>query len=91
MKIFLTKRHFEFIMLSKLTERGVHMTELPKLTYTLTQAAEAINVSRPTMQQIVNRDDFPAFRTGRRWMIPIEPFKDWLNEQVVAYHQGMDC
>lgn len=66
------------------------MTELPKLTYTLTQAAEAINVSRPTMQQIVNRDDFPAFRTGRRWVIPIDPFKEWLNDQIVAYRQGIE-
>ena len=64
------------------------MNELPKLSYTLSQAAEAINVSRPTMQQLVNRPDFPAFRTGTRWIIPIEPFKEWLNAQASDFHQG---
>lgn len=67
------------------------MTELPKLTYTLTQAAEAINVSRPTMQRLVNRSDFPAFRTGKRWIIPADSFKDWLNNQATAFHQSMEA
>ena len=67
------------------------MTELPKLSYTLTQAAEAINVSRPTMQKIVNRSDFPAFQTCNRWFIPIEPFKEWLNNQAAAFHQSTEA
>lgn len=65
------------------------MSELPKLSYTLSQAAEAINVSRPTMQEIVQREDFPAFRTGKRWIIPIDAFRNWLNDQVAAYRQGV--
>ena len=67
------------------------MNELPKLSYTLAEAAAAINVSRPTMHQLVKRDDFPAFRSGKRWIIPIDPFKEWLNDQVTAYRQGVEA
>ena len=67
------------------------MNELPKLSYTLTQAAEAINVSRPTMSNLVKRDDFPAFRSGTRWIIPAEAFKNWLNSQAAAFHQSMEA
>ena len=67
------------------------MSELPKLSYTLTQAAEAINVSRPTMYQIAKRADFPAFQTANRWFIPIEPFKEWLKNQAMSFHQDQEA
>ena len=58
------------------------MEDLTKLTYTLDEAAEAMNVSRATMSKIIHRRDFPAFRAGRRWIIPIDAFKKWLSEQT---------
>lgn len=60
------------------------MTELPKLTYTLTSAAKALNISKPTMEKLVNREDFPAFKAGRRWIIPAEGLNNWLMEQAAA-------
>lgn len=58
------------------------MKETKGLTYTLEQAAEAIQVSRPTMQNLVHRADFPSFKVGTRWIIPADAFRRWLNEQV---------
>ena len=60
------------------------MTELPKLTYTLESAAAALNVSKPTMLKLVNRADFPSFRAGRRWIIPAEGLKAWLEAQAAS-------
>ena len=60
------------------------MTELPKLTYTLTGAAKALNISKPTMEKLVNRADFPAFKAGRRWIIPAEALSKWLQVQAEA-------
>lgn len=60
------------------------MTELPKLTYTLTSAAKALNISKPTMEKLVNRADFPAFKAGRRWIIPAEGLSQWLQAQAAA-------
>jgi len=58
------------------------MTDLPKLTYTLAGAAQALNISKPTMLKIVNRADFPSFRAGRRWIIPAEGLKSWIATQA---------
>jgi len=45
-------------------------------------AAVVAGVSVPTMRRWVCRDDFPAFRSGRRWVIPRDRFIDWLNARA---------
>lgn len=64
------------------------MNELPKLTYTLTGAAKALNVSKPTMLNLVKRADFPSFRAGRRWIIPVDGLKTWLDSQATSAMEG---
>lgn len=49
---------------------------------TLEEAAASMGVSVPTMREIANRQDFPAFRKGRRWIIPQRAFADWLDKQA---------
>ena len=58
------------------------MSEVYPLAYNLSEAAEALHVSRPTMQALVNHADFPAFRVGTRWIIPTDGLKSWLEEQT---------
>lgn len=53
-----------------------------KLAYTLAEAAEAINVSVPTMRSLVHQPGFPAFRAGKRWVIPVAEFEAWLGRQA---------
>ena len=55
-----------------------------QLAYNLNQAADAANVSKPTMLRLVNESDFPAIRVGRRWVIPVDAFNAWLNKQAEA-------
>ena len=62
------------------------MEERKVLTLILTQAAKELNISRPTMTNLVHRADFPSFRVGRRWIIPADGLKRWLEEQV-----GLAC
>ena len=45
-------------------------------------AAKSAGVSLPTMMAWLKRRDFPAFRSGRRWIIPREPFIEWLRKQA---------
>lgn len=49
-----------------------------RLALNMAEAAELAGVSVPIMRQLVNRKGFPAIRAGRRWIIPVEPFKEWL-------------
>lgn len=63
---------------------GFIMNEPGPLTYNLSEAAEALHVSRPTMLSLVHTDGFPAFRIGRRWIIPADNLKQWLHEQATS-------
>ena len=58
------------------------MSNVHPLAYNLSEAAEALHVSRPTMQTLVNRADFPSFQVGRRWIIPADGLKRWLEDQA---------
>ncbi len=57
------------------------MEELEKLAYNLEEAAEAVGVSRPTMTEMVHREDFQALRVGRRWIIPVDGLRRWMDDQ----------
>lgn len=59
-----------------------HAEEPLSGAFNLKTAAEFAGVSTPTMLEWVNRGDFPAFRSGRRWVIPKETLNDWLKEQA---------
>lgn len=52
------------------------------LALNLTEAAKALHVSRPTMQMIANREDFPAIRFRKRWIIPVDALDAWLKREA---------
>ena len=52
------------------------------LALNLTEAAKALHVSRPTMQMIANREDFPAIRFRKRWIIPVDALTAWLKQEA---------
>lgn len=58
------------------------MEEKKMIAYNMKEAAAACGVSTGTMQMMVNREDFPAFRVGRRWVIPRASFEEWLKRQA---------
>ena len=64
-----------------MNERGGKQVE--KLTYTLKEAAEAAQLSEPVMRELIYSDGFPAFRVGRRWVIPKETVSNWLNTNAL--------
>ena len=49
---------------------------------TIEEAAKSLGVSMPTMRKIANLNDFPAFRVGKRWIIPCQAFAEWLDKQA---------
>ena len=49
---------------------------------TLEEAAKSLGVSVPTMRKIAIQNDFPAFRIGKRWIIPCHVFAEWLDKQA---------
>lgn len=40
-------------------------------TYTVTEAAELIGISRSTAYDLVSKGELHAIRLGRRWVVPV--------------------
>ena len=53
-----------------------------KLTYSVTEAAEALGVSRPTMYELIHREEFPSLKVGNRVLISRRRLVEWVDQQV---------
>lgn len=51
-----------------------------RMAYTLEEAARIVGVSKPTMLNWVRTPGFPAFRSGKRWVIPAAALEKWLSD-----------
>lgn len=55
-----------------------------RLTLTVPQLAERMQVSKPTAYALVNRPGFPRLTVGRKILVPLAALERWLDEQAVA-------
>ncbi|HNW87851.1 MAG TPA: helix-turn-helix domain-containing protein [Candidatus Limiplasma sp.] len=46
------------------------------------ETMKIMDVSYPTFLALVNRPDFPAFRIGKKWVIPYAQLMDWMAKQA---------
>lgn len=53
---------------------------MEKKTYTVNEIATLLGVGRHTAYNLVNRADFPKIVVGRRYVIPIQAFDNWLEK-----------
>ncbi len=58
------------------------------ITYTVTQMAEAAQVSRPTAYKWMRMEGFPVVRIGRSPRIPVKAFERWLEKQAGVEETG---
>ncbi len=52
------------------------------LTVSATEAARLLGVSRPTVYQYMNREDFPSFKIGGRTLVSVEGLREWIRHQT---------
>ena len=55
---------------------------MAELTYSVTEAARALGVSRRTMYDLINREDFPTLKVGSRRLISRELLAEWVRIQA---------
>lgn len=52
------------------------------------EAARLLGVSRPTIYQLINRADFPAFKVGARTLISVSGLERWVEAQAGGVSDG---
>ena len=58
-----------------------------KTAFSIAETAARLGVSRPTVYNLINRADFPAFRVGSRWLISAAGLDEWVREQANGGNQ----
>lgn len=54
-----------------------------KITVTVTEAAELLSISRPTMYEILEREDCNfSFRVGTKRLISMKALQEWADNQL---------
>ncbi len=58
------------------------------LAVSTAEAARLLGVSRPTVYQLINRADFPAFKVGARTLISVAGLERWVEAQAGGVNDG---
>lgn len=53
-----------------------------KLTYSVSEVAEVLGISRPKVYDLLHRDDFPSFKVGGRVLISVDGLRRWVEAQA---------
>lgn len=53
-----------------------------KLALSVTEAAEALSISRGSLYNLMKTDGFPVLELGGRWVIPVDLLQEWMRERV---------
>lgn len=53
-----------------------------KIAISVTEAAELLGLSRPTVYKLMRRDDFPVLRIGTRTLIHRAKLEEWAARQT---------
>ena len=55
---------------------------MDKLAYSLTETAQVLGVSRPTVYELIKQPGFPVFQIGGRKLVSVEGLRDWIRSQT---------
>lgn len=55
---------------------------MDKLAYSLTETAQVLGVSRPTVYALIKQQGFPVFQIGGRKLVSVEGLKNWIRDQT---------
>lgn len=58
------------------------MTDVERVAYSTSEAAQALGVSKPTIYTLIRRQDFPSLKIGKRTLIPADGLRRWVAEQA---------
>lgn len=57
---------------------------MDRLTVSVTEAAQMLGISRPTLYKLIRTENFPVLRVGARTLISRAGLERWVKEQTEA-------
>ena len=63
------------------------MDKLEPLAVSAAEAARLLDVSRPTLYNLLNQSGFPSFRVGNRVLVSVAGLQDWVDQQTKAVNE----
>lgn len=61
---------------------------LEPMAVSAAEAARLLGVSRPKVYELLNREDFPAFKLGGRTLISVDGLRRWVERQAGGGENG---
>ena len=55
---------------------------MDKLAYSLTETAQVLGLSRPTVYTMIKKPGFPVFQVEGRRLVSVEGLRDWIRSQT---------
>lgn len=55
---------------------------MAELTYSVTEAAQALGISKSEVYNLVHREDFPAFQLAGKWRIAKVSLAAWVEREA---------
>ena len=56
--------------------------KMEPLAVSAPEAARLLGISKPTLYQMMRREDFPAFKLGGRTLISVAGLREWVQKQA---------
>ena len=53
-----------------------------RLAYSLTETAEVLGVSRPTVYALIKQPGFPVFQIGSRKLVSVDGLREWVIKET---------
>ena len=64
------------------------MEEIEPMAVSAAEAARLLGGSRPKVYELLNREDFPAFKLGGRTLISVDGLRRWVERQAGGGENG---
>ncbi len=53
-----------------------------RLAYSLTETAEVLGISRPTVYALIKQPGFPVFQIGGRKLVSVDGLREWVIKEA---------
>lgn len=64
------------------------MATTEKLALSISDVAELLGVSKPTVYELIHRSDFPSFKIGKRVLVSRARLAEWVDAQSITGRAG---